>query len=110
MAIPNHPSDLYLKELEKMFSFAWNNKTYRVKRNIQRMGIEDGEPQCFYGFFEIVLHTTPLVFKLRDRTPYSKVCFRLFVLVCFKSHEQFLSYLATVTITGDRPMHCTYGF
>jgi hypothetical protein len=24
------------------------------------------------------------------------------LFVCFKSHEQFFSYLATVTITGDR--------
>jgi hypothetical protein len=23
-------------------------------------------------------------------------------VACFESHEQFLSYLATVTITGDR--------
>jgi hypothetical protein len=27
---------------------------------------------------------------------------RLFVVVCFKPHEQFFSYLAAVTITGDR--------
>jgi hypothetical protein len=26
----------------------------------------------------------------------------IWLLVCFESHEQFFSYLATVTITGDR--------
>jgi hypothetical protein len=27
------------------------------------------------------------------------------LFVCFESHEQFFSYLATVTITGDRPVN-----
>jgi hypothetical protein len=37
------------------------------------------------------------------------------LLVCFELHEQFFSYLAAVTIAGDRaakfkPMLSTYGF
>jgi hypothetical protein len=32
---------------------------------------------------------------------YSRHMFH-YLFVCFESHEQFFSYLATVTITGDR--------
>jgi hypothetical protein len=32
------------------------------------------------------------------------------LVVCFESHEQFFSYLATVTITGDGAANHAYGF
>jgi hypothetical protein len=35
-------------------------------------------------------------------TFYSKLVIRFVVFVCFESHEQFFSYLATATITVDR--------
>jgi hypothetical protein len=44
-----------------------------------------------------VARTSPDNSTSRDR---ATVC--LFVFVCFESHEQFFSYLATVAITGDR--------
>jgi hypothetical protein len=43
MAIPNK-SDLYLKELEKLFfSFVWNSKTHRVKREVIIKTYEEGD-------------------------------------------------------------------
>jgi hypothetical protein len=42
---------------------------------------------CFFSFFQL------------DKCSSKN---NLFCFVCFESHEQFFSYLATVTITGDR--------
>jgi hypothetical protein len=36
------------------------------------------------------------------------VCLFVCLCVCFESHEQFFSYLATVTITGDRAVFYVY--
>jgi hypothetical protein len=42
-------------------------------------------------------------------------CLCVCLAICFESHEQFFSYLATVNIAGDRaanfrPMLSAYGF
>jgi hypothetical protein len=46
---------------------------------------------------------------------YTDIRIALFVCFCFESHEQFFSYLATVTIAGDRATNLdlllsAYGF
>jgi hypothetical protein len=53
---------------------------------------------------------TQIYFKIENKIQCYQTKGEVCLFVCFESHEQFFSYLATVTITGDGVMLSAYGF